>query len=54
MIIPEREHIINYIEYRANRTKAHETKVALLVLASDLRAELHLPEGSSDGQDKVE
>jgi hypothetical protein len=54
MITPEREHIINYIEYRANRTKAHETKVALLVLASDLRAELHLPEGSSDGQDKVE
>ena len=52
--VPERKHIIDYIEYRANRTKTHEAKVALLVLASDLRAELHLPEGSSDGQDKVE
>jgi hypothetical protein len=54
MTTSEREHIIDYIEYRANRTKAHEVKVALLVLASDLRAELHLPEGSSDGQNKVE
>lgn len=50
----ERERIIDYIEYRANRTQAHDAKVALLVLASDLRAEFHVPGGttneSKDGQ----
>lgn len=50
----ERTRIIDYIEYRANRTQAHGAKVALLVLASDLRAEFHLPGGttneSKDGQ----
>lgn len=50
----EREQIIEYIEHRANRTQSHGAKVALLVLASDLRAEFHLPGGLSNGQDKVE
>ncbi len=50
----EREQIIEYIEHRANRTQSHDAKVALLVLASDLRAEFHLPGGLSNGQDKVE
>ena len=48
MTITEREKIIDYIEYRANRTQSHDAKVALLVLASDLRAEFHLPGGTTD------
>jgi hypothetical protein len=44
----ERTRIIDYIEYRANRTQTHDAKVALLVLASDLRAEFHLPGGTTD------
>ena len=44
----ERTRIIDYIEYRANRTQAHDAKVALLVLASDLRAEFHVPGGTAD------
>lgn len=44
----ERTRIIDYIEYRANRTQSHDAKVALLVLASDLRAEFHLPGGTTD------
>lgn len=48
MTITERQHVIEYIEYRANRTQSHDAKVALLVLASDLRAEFHLPGGTTD------
>ena len=44
----ERTRIIDYIEYRANRTQAHDAKVALLVLASDLKAEFHVPGGTAD------
>lgn len=44
----ERLYIIDYIEYRANRTTDHTAKVALLVLASDLRAEFHVPGGTED------
>jgi len=44
----ERTRIIDYIEYRANRTQSHDAKVALLVLASDLRAEFHVPGGTAD------
>jgi hypothetical protein len=49
----ERRMCVEYIEFRANRARAHDVKVALLVLASDLAAELHLPEGLSNGQDQV-
>jgi hypothetical protein len=53
MTTTEREQIIEYIEFRANRTQSHDAKVALLVLASDLRAEFHLPGGTTDeGKDK--
>ena len=49
----ERLYIVDYIEHRANRTQSHDAKVALLVLASDLRAEFHLPGGVTDeGKDK--
>ena len=48
----ERLYIVDYIEYRANRTQSHDAKVALLVLASDLRAEFHLPGGITDGASK--
>ena len=48
MTTTEREQIIEYIEFRANRTQSHDAKVALLVLASDLRAEFHVPGGDSD------
>jgi hypothetical protein len=49
----ERLYIVDYIEYRANRTQSHDAKVALLVLASYLRAEFHLPGGTTDeGKDK--
>lgn len=49
----ERRLCVEYIEFRANRARTHDLKVALLVLASDLAAELHLPEGLSNGQDQV-
>ena len=49
----ERLYIVDYIEFRANRVQSHDAKVALLVLASDLRAEFHLPGGLSNGQDQV-
>lgn len=48
MTITERQQVIEYIEYRANRTQSHDAKVALLVLASDLRAEFHVPGGTTD------
>lgn len=49
----ERLYVIEYIEYRANRARTHDVKVALLVLASDLAAEFHLPGGLSNEQDQV-
>lgn len=48
MTITERQQVIEYIEYRANRTQSHDAKVALLVLASDLKAEFHVPGGTAD------
>lgn len=51
MTITEREQIIDYIEYKANRARSHDVKVALLVIASDLRAEFHVPGEAEDESD---
>lgn len=44
----ERNHCIDYIEFKANRARTHDVKVALLVIASDLRAAFHVPRETAD------